>query len=87
MTAAIQDATGETAPVAFVEQGGPRDQLDVVRLADAKRGFAPLPHRSVVERGFAWTSRFRRVTRGDECLPVPVTRLRLVAVACLTRQR
>ena len=37
--------------------------LEVVKLAEAKRGFVLLPRRWVVERSFAWLARFRRLSR------------------------
>lgn len=56
--------------VAFVDQGYTGQipaaqaaahgvQLMVVKLEEAKRGFVLLPRRWVVERSFAWASRFR----------------------------
>ncbi len=42
--------------------------LCVVKVEGAKRGFVLLPKRWVVERSFAWTSRFRRLARGYERL-------------------
>jgi hypothetical protein len=46
-------------------------RLEVVKHEEAKRGFVLLPRRWVVERDFAWASRFRgwsRITRG---YPIP----------------
>jgi transposase len=69
--------------VAYVDQGytGERAteeaeahgmRLEVVKHEEAKRGFVLLAHRWVVERDFAWASRFlggwRRITRG--CPPL-----------------
>src|SRR5829696_5891022 len=72
LAAAVQAATGQTVEVAFVDQGYTGEEaandaaahgirLEVVRLPGAKRGFVLLPRRWVVERGFAWASRFRRL--------------------------
>ena len=36
-------------------------ELSVVKLPEAKRGFVLLPRRWVVERSFAWLTRFRRL--------------------------
>jgi transposase len=71
---AVQEATGESVELAFVDQGytgaaaaesvaahGMR--LEVVKLPEAKRGFVLLPRRWVVERSFAWAARFRRLAR------------------------
>ena len=38
----------------------------IVKLAWAKKGFALLPRRCVVERNFAWLVRFKRLSRGFE---------------------
>ena len=95
---AVQDATGDTVELAYVDQGytGADPALDaadhgirleVVRLADAKRGFVLLPRRWVVERSFAWASRFRRLARDYERLPETVAGLHFVAFACLMLQR
>jgi transposase len=76
---AVQEATGETVEVAFVDQGytgeEPQEaakehgiQLQVVKLPEAKRGFVLLPRRWVVERSFAWVARFRRLARDYERL-------------------
>jgi transposase len=40
----------------------------VVKHTEAKRGFVLLPRRWVVERGFAWMGRFRRLARDYERL-------------------
>jgi transposase len=37
--------------------------LEVVKHEEAKRGFVVLPRRWVVERDFAWASRFRRLVK------------------------
>jgi transposase len=76
---ATQEATGETVKLAYVDQGYTGDapaeaalqhgmQLEVVKLAQAKRGFVLLPRRWVVERSFGWLSRFRRLARDYERL-------------------
>jgi transposase len=60
----IQEVTGESVEVAFVDQGYTGEQaaadaeargirLEVVKLPTAKRGFVLLPRRWVVERSFA----------------------------------
>ena len=46
-------------------------RLEVVKLPEAKRGFVLLPRRWVVERSFAWATRFRRLARDYERLPRP----------------
>jgi len=84
----IQEGTGESVEVAFVDQGYTGDQpaadaqahgirLEVVKLPTAKHGFVLLPRRWVVERSFAWMARFRRLARGlDGTLPPSGSRLR-----------
>lgn len=63
LAAAVQEATGGTVEAAFVDQGYSGEEpameaaphgirLEVVKLPQAKRGFALLPRRWVIERGF-----------------------------------
>jgi transposase len=91
---AVQEATGETVEIAFVDQGYTGDdpakaakdqgiQLEVVKTDEAKRGFVLLPRRWVVERSFAWVSRFRRLARDYERLPQTVAALHFAAFICL----
>ena len=91
---AVQDATGQAVELAFVDQGYTGDvpaeaaqahgiQLEVVKLPHAKRGFVLLPRRWVVERSFAWATRFRRLVRDYERLPQTLAGLHLVVFACL----
>jgi transposase len=90
----VQDATGDSVEIAFVDQGysGKRPRSDaaeqgidllVVKLEEAKRGFVLLPRRWVVERSFAWASRFRRLARDYERLPETVAGLHFVVFAIL----
>ncbi len=58
-------------------------RLEVVKHSEAKRGFVLLPRRWVVERDFAWTSRFRRLAKDYERLPATLAGLHFVAFACL----
>jgi transposase len=94
LTEAIQEATGESVQLAYVDQGysGERPatdaeergiRLEVVKHHEAKRGFVLLPRRWVIERDFAWASRFRRLVRDYERLPTTVVGLHFVAFACL----
>ena len=92
---AVQEATGESVELAYVDQGytGERAaqeaeahgamRLEVVKHEEAKRGFVLLPRRWVVERGFAWASRFRRLVKDYERLPSTLAGLHFVAFACL----
>ena len=79
-----QGYTGESAPCAAQAHG---IQLEVVQLPTAKRGFVLLPRRWVVERSFAWATRFRRLVRDYERLPETVAGLHLLAFACLFLRR
>jgi transposase len=94
----IQRATGENVELAYVDQGytGERAsglaaeegiRLEVVKHEEAKRGFVLLPRRWVVERDFAWASRFRRLVKDYERLPATVAGLHFVAFACLFLQQ
>jgi transposase len=94
----VQQATGNSLEVAFVDQGytgasaaeaaqAQGMRLEVVKLPEAKRGFVLLPRRWVVERSFAWATRFRRLTRDYERLASTVAGLHLVAFAILFGQR
>jgi transposase len=91
---AVQEATGESVKLAYVDQGytGERPaeeakaqgiSLEVVKHEEAKRGFVLLPRRWVVERDFAWASRFRRLAKDYERLPDLLAGLHIVAFACL----
>lgn len=91
---AVQEATGESVELADVDQGytGERPaeeaeargmKLEVVKHSEAKRGFVLLPRRWVVERNFAWASRFRRLAKDYERLPTTLAGLHFVAFACL----
>jgi transposase len=94
----VQAATGATVTLAYVDQGytGEAPQqaaenagiaLEVVKHPEAKRGFVLLPRRWVVERNFAWATRFRRLVKDYERLPETLAGLHFVAFACLMVQR
>jgi len=94
----IQEVTGESVEVAFVDQGYTGEQaaadaeaqgirLEVVKLPTAKRGFVLLPRRWVVERSFAWMARFRRLARDYERLAETLAGLHFVAFAMLMAHR
>jgi len=91
---AIQAATDSSVEIAFVDQGYTGDnpraaaaqhgiQLSVVKLPEAKRGFVLLPRRWVVERSFAWTTRFRRLVKDYERCAATLADLHLVAFVCI----
>jgi transposase len=90
----VQAATGQAVEVAFVDQGYTGEQpaqaaqahglqLEVVKLSEAKKGFVLLPRRWVVERSFAWATRFRRLARDYERLPETLAGLHFLAFAIL----
>jgi transposase len=91
---AIQEVTGESVELAYVDQGYTGElpaaeaeahgmRLKVVKHSEAKRGFVLLPRRWVVERDFGWASRFRRLVKDYERLPTALAGLHFVAFACL----
>ncbi len=79
-----QGYTGEQ-PAADAQAHGIRPE--VVKLPTAKRGFVLLPRRWVVERSFAWMTRFRRLTRDYERLAETLVGLHFVAFAMLMAHR
>ena len=94
----MQEATGESVELAYVDQGYTGEEsaeaakasgirLEVVKYPSAKKGFVLLPRRWVVERSFAWAARFRRLARDYERLPQTVAGLHFVAFACLMLNR
>jgi len=85
----VQEVTGQSIKVAYVDQGYTGESakeaaqekgivLEVVKHTEAKKGFVLLPKRWVVERSFAWTSRFRRLARDYERLPETLAGLHFV---------
>src|SRR6516164_6025767 len=98
VTPADEQERAQVAELAHVDQGytGPAPaaaaaehgiQLAVVKLPEAKRGFVLLPRRWVVERGFAWTTRFRRLARDYERLAATLAALHFLAFVCLLLHR
>ena len=91
---AVQEATGQSVDLAYVDQGytgeKPADAakahgitLEVVKLPKAKKSFVLLPKRWVVERSFAWATRFRRLVKDYERYASTLADLHLVAFVCL----
>ena len=91
---AMQSATGESVDLAYVDQGytGERAanaarshgiELEVVKLPESKKGFVLLPRRWVIERSFAWATRFRRLVKDYERYASTLADLHLVAFVCL----
>ena len=90
LAGAVQAATGESVDLAYVDQGfsgktaatAARAQgieLEVVKLPEAKKGFVLLPRRWVVERSFAWATRFRRLVKDYERYASTLADLHIVA--------
>jgi len=88
----VQAQTGKSVELAYVDQGytGERPaeaarqqkiELSVVKLPEAKRGFVLLPRRWVVERSFAWLTRFRRLAKDYERLASTLKGMHLAAFA------
>lgn len=91
---AVQEATGESVQIAYVDEGYTGEEpaqaaqqhgicLHVVKLPEAKKGFVLLPRRWVVERSFAWATRFRRLARDYERLAETVAAFHFVVFAIL----
>ncbi len=98
LSQAVQQATGQSVEIAFVDQGYTGDEAEqaaaeqsirlmVVKLPDAKKGFVLLPHRWVIERSFGWLARFRRLVRDYERLPDTLKGLHFLAFAMLMAHR
>ena len=98
LAAAVQEATHDHVELAFVDQGYTGDkaaqaaqqhgiQLEVVKLAEAKKGFVLLPRRWVVERSFGWIARCRRLARDYERLPTTLAGLTWLFFASLLLAR
>jgi transposase len=94
LSEAVQEVTGESVELAYVDQGYTGDdadadaasygiQLEVVSLPEAKRGFVLLPRRWVVERSYGWMARFRRLARDYERLSETLEGLHYVAFSIL----
>ena len=90
----VQEAANQSVELAYVDQGYTGKEpaaaasrhgirLEVVKLAEARRGFVLLPRRWVVERSFAWLAPFRRLSRDYERLPATLAGLHWLAFACL----
>lgn len=93
----VQEVTGQSVEVAFVDQGYTGEQpaadaaqaglkLEVIKHHEAKRGFVLLPRRWVVERSFAWAARFRRLARDYERLASTMAGYHWLAFAILMLQ-
>jgi transposase len=94
----VQEQTGKSVELAYVDQGYTGDEpaeaakkrkieLSVVKLPEAKRGFVLLPRRWVVERSFAWLTRFRRLAKDYERLASTLKGMHLAAFAIVMLAR
>jgi transposase len=95
---AVQEATGETVELIYVDQGYTGEkpaqaasahgiELCVVKLAEAKKGFVLLPKRWVVERSFAWMTRCRRLVKDYERYAATLAGFHVVAFVCIMLKR
>ena len=94
----VQEITGQTVQVGFVDQGYTGEDaeyaaavhdidLQVIKKSEGQTGFVLLPRRWVVERSFAWCSRFRRLARDYERLSTTLQQLHFVVFACIMLPR
>jgi transposase len=94
LAAKLQEVTGGTVKIAFVDQGYTGEnaaqqasdqgiQLEVIKHTEAKKGFVLLPRRWVVERTFGWIGRFRRLARDYERLTETLANYHWVAAIAL----
>ena len=94
LTKTVQAVTDDNVEVAFADQGynGPNAaaaaatngvELVIVKLPEAKKGFVLLPRRWVIERSFAWATRFRRLVKDYERYASTLAGFHLIAFVCL----
>jgi transposase len=90
----VQEVTGDTLEVLYADAAYTREETEaaaheqgmrliVVQRPEGSHGFVLLPRRWVVERSFAWVSRFRRLARDYERLPTALAGLHFAAFICL----
>lgn len=98
LCARVQEITGQTVQVGFGDQGYTGEDpeyaaavhnidLQVITKPEGQTGFVLLPRRWVVERSFAWCSRFRRLARDYERLSNTLQQLHFVVFACIMLAR
>ena len=98
LCAAAQAKTDNSRELVYADQGytGPRAvaaaadhgiELEIVKLAEAKKGFVLLPRRWVVARTIGWAARFRRLTRDYEGLAETLQGLHDAAFGLLFTKR
>ena len=61
--------------------------LEIVKRNDKAKGFEVLPHRWIVERTFGWLSRFRRLSKDYERLPLSGEAMVYIAMITLMTKR
>jgi len=94
----VQEITGQTVEVGFGDQGYTGEDpeyeaavhdidLQAITKPEGQTGFVLLPRRWVVERSFAWCSRFRRLARDYERLSSTLQQLHFVVFACIMLAR
>ncbi|WP_210522264.1 IS5 family transposase [Hymenobacter terricola] len=94
----VQAVTGQSVQVGFVDQGYTGEEaeyaaavheidLQVIKKPEGQTGFVLLPRRWVVERSFAWLSRFRRLARDYERLSSTLQQLHFVVFTCIMLAR
>ena len=94
----VQGVTGQTVQVGYGDQGYTGEEteyaaavhdmaLQVIKKPEGRTGVVFLPRRWVVERSFAWLSRFRRLGRDHERLSSALQQLHFVVFACLMLAR
>lgn len=85
VTSSNEQDRAQVATLAAQMQAVTSDHVELAEGQGPKRGFILLPRRwvVVVECGFAWAARFRRLARDYERLPIMLARLHFVAFACL----
>jgi transposase len=92
---AVQEVTGHQVEVAYVDGGYAgketekeaarhKVKLQVVKVQEAKKGFVLVPKCWVVERSFAWATRFRRLAKDYEQLPETVKSLHILVPLLLS---
>src|ERR1700733_10307466 len=95
---AVQEATGETVELIYVDQGYTGEkpaqtasahgiELCVVKLAEAKKGFVLLPKRWVVDRCFGWMTRCRKLLKDNGRSPATLAGFHVVAFVCIMLKR
>ena len=94
LCARVQQVTGQTVQVAYVDQGYTGEaaayaaavhaiDLQVIAKPEGQTGFVLLPRRWVLERSFGWAARFRRLARDYERLALTMHQFHFLAFGTL----